>query len=254
MLYERCRIRDVHSISETWCDLLSQAHQHGELFHLLFHPERFGYIKDSMLKVIKQVKTLEPLVWNPSLQELATWWRKRAQIEWRLQQSASGGWTARIKSPNEATILRKSPNSSGRREQLVIDGNGSQPNSPIYKDYVPLKPMRQGKTGNSYLAGNHKKHLIGISLSSPDNLEQFLREEGFLAERSENPQGYSLFLSERDKWTEAGRRSLLEEIDACKEPLLRIWRWPHKARAACVISSDVDSITLRDFIDRIVHF
>jgi len=136
----------------------------------------------------------------------------------------------------------------------VTDGNGSQPNSPIYKDYVPLRPIRQGKTGNSYLAGNQKKYLIGIELSASNNLEQFLREEGFLVERSVDPKAYSLFMSGKDKWTEAGKRSLLEEIDACKEPLLRIWRWPNKARAACVISSDVDSITLRDFIDRIVHF
>jgi len=254
MLYERCRVRDSDQISKTWLEAFDKTYQDGELFHLLFHPERFAYIKDAILRLIQQAKTVQPLVWTPSVQELATWWRKRAQIEWKLQQSASGGWTVRIKSPNEATILLKSPNSSGRREQVVTDGNGSQPNSPIYKDYVPLKPIEKGETGNSYLAGNQKKHLIGISLSSPDNLEQCLREEGFLVERSENPQAYSLFMSGKEKWAEAGKRSFLEEIDACQEPLLRIWRWPNKARAACVISSDVDSITLRDFIDRIVHF
>ena len=136
---------------------------------------------------------------------------------------------------------------------MVTERNGSVA-PPIYKDYVPLRPIEQGERGNRYPAGNQKKHLIGISLCSPDNFEAFLREEGFLTERSANPQDYSLFFNTRDKWTEVGRRALLQEIDDCREPLLRIWRWPHKARAACVISSDVDSITLRDFVDRMLHF
>jgi len=251
MLYERYRVRDVYRISKTWCDLFDQTYQHGELFHLLFHPERFGYIKDAILNLLKQVNTVQPAVWTPSLDELTKWWRQRMQIEYRLQPSASGGWDVWIKSPRESTILRKCP---VRQQRFATESDSTETNIPIYKDYTALRRIERGTSGNRYPAGDQKKHVIGIAWSCPDNLVQFLREEGFLVERSANPQEYSLFMTGRDELTETGKRALLEEIDACQQPLLRIWRWPHGARSALVISADVDAIDLRDFVHRTARF
>jgi len=254
ILYERCRIRDVDTIIKTWCDLLDQTYRHGELFHLLFHPERFPYFKDAMLRVIKKVKQLQPFVWTPSLDELTKWWQRRAQIKWSLKTSASDAWTVWIKAPKEATILLKSPNLKAESRRVLPDENDSETLLPVYKDYVPVRPLEQGETESKYPAGTLKKHIIGLAWNCPNNLEQFLREEGFLVERSGNPQDYSLFIGGKEEFTEAGKRSFLEKIDACQQPLLRIWRWPRGARAALTISADVDAIDLRDFLDRALHF
>lgn len=199
ILYERCRIRDANAISETWCDVLDQTYKGGELFHLLFHPERFPYFKEAILRVIQKVQALQPFVWTPSLEELTKWWQRRAQMEWRLKASVSGGWTVWIKAPKEATILLKSPNLKAESWRVLPDENDSETSFSVYKDYVQVRPLEQGETDSKYPAGNSKKHLIGLAWSCPDNLEQFLREEGFLVERSGNPQDYSLFMSGKDE-------------------------------------------------------
>ena len=241
ILYERCRVRDIDQIHKAWLEVFEQTYQEGELFHLLFHPERFAYIKEAILKLIQQVKTMQPAVWTPSLDELTKWWRQRARIRWTVEPAPVGGWRVRIKGPREATVLLKVTELSSKTV-------------PIYKDYASIPPFEETLAGRIYEAGSHKKYTIGISKTCPCAVEEFLTQEGFLVERADNPDSHSFFISGISNFSETDKRPLLKEIDHCREPLLRIWRWPYEARAAFTISSDVDSVVLSDFLGRILNF
>jgi len=241
ILYERCRVREIDQINKVWLEIFEQTYQEGELFHLLFHPERFAYIEEAILRLIQQVKTVQPAVWTPSLDELTKWWRRRARIRWRVEPSPVRGWWARIEVPKEATVLLKSAELSSKTV-------------PVYKDYVSVPPLEETSAGRVYESGSHKKYTIGISKTCPCAVGEFLTQEGFLVERAENPDLHSFFISGISNFSEIDKRPLLKEIDDCREPLLRIWRWPYEARAAFTISSDVDSIVLSDFFERTLNF
>ena len=53
--------------------------------------------------------------------------------------------------------------------------------------------------------------------------------------------------------TEGTEKRIVEEIEQSDAPLLRYWRWPDKARSAMSVTGDIDSVTLSDFVLRILE-
>ena len=243
MLVERCGLKDPAEISDIWLAMLDRIYERGELFHLIFHPERFAYVLKSFRDLVKSARAKDPPVWIASLDEIADWWRERNKTLWHFEKSESGDRTLWIEAPENATILAMGDD-CGR------DGKGA-----IYRHYVKIDPIgaRDGSLG--YSAGSaDRKPAIGISMDTDGSVEKFLWEEGFFVERSADREKYSFYIHRLEPFEEKDKLPLLERIDNSGKKLFRIWRWPRGARSAFALSSDVDAITIRDFAVRALMY
>jgi hypothetical protein len=82
--------------------------------------------------------------------------------------------------------------------------------------------------------------------SSPASLSGFLREQGYIVEPAGSGGDHTHFLR-RDRFSRGDERSLLEELEGLKAPLLRFARWPSGAGSALAITGDVDALTIWDY-------
>ena len=74
--------------------------------------------------------------------------------------------------------------------------------------------------------------------------------EGHIVERSVDRGAYGIYLESVDVSDEAGKKTVIDQIENSSAPLVRLWRWPNGARSCLVVSGDIDSITLVDFMMR----
>jgi peptidoglycan/xylan/chitin deacetylase (PgdA/CDA1 family) len=229
MLYERLRIRDHRAQRIFWAKIFGEIHRRGELFHILFHPERFHRTGKAIGGVIDAVHGCRPGPWCTTLDRLADWWLRRSRWQWRRIDEAHVAITC----PPEATIL------INQKDAAPGESNG---NEYIYGRY------RIHPTASVYPA-----HTITLSTGCPANLEQFLHAEGFLVERTDAVHDRSLYLDRCD-FDERDARSLLAELETHPAPLLRVWRWPDAHPSAFCISADICAIDFWDFYNRVTHF
>ncbi len=241
MFIERFRVRDQNEISRQWQEIFHDVHERGEIFHLLFHPERFFMVEKAMVDVVRKAEGMSPEVWLPTLGELSEWWSLRRAARWRLEADGEGGRRAWIQAPARASVLLQQPCDADSPSPL---GEFSQ--APVVDERGPERCYRIGERGRTF--------SVGIAPDSPPSLEDFLLSEGFIVERSDDPQAHSFYVADGAAFRDNGKRPLLSAIERCPRPLLRLWRWPDRARSVLVISSDVDSIDLIDFWERSVHF
>lgn len=241
MLFERYHLRTRSEMTDVWLRILGKVYDRGELFHIFFHPERFVYVRDSLRDVVSKAKSYSPSVWLASLDQLADWWASREHATWTLDASDSENLRVWLRVPRGATVLTK-------------PGQGSRAGSRVYRDYVQADPIAQRGDELSFRAGDSRRRSVGLSRECDSKLQGFLEKEGFWVERSEHPDGHAFYLDGYRTFQDTDGVALLDRIDSTAGPLLRLWRWPNGARSVLTISSDVDSITLKDFVLRAVHF
>jgi Polysaccharide deacetylase len=242
MVIERYKIRDSKKITEIWLEILEKTHQRGELFHLMFHPERFDRVGRSLVDVLRRARQLEPTVWITSLSAVSKWWEERSKAQWTLEQPRFGHSIAWIRAPKGATVVVKSRVAPGR-------------DAALYGNYYRVEPVGERDGMVAYTAGHSRRRwTIGVSQGCSRKLIEFLTDEGFCVEQAAESAVHSFYFDGSETFTDEDKLSLLYKLDRSPEPLLRLWRWPDEARSALVISSDVDSITVADFLRRGLHF
>jgi len=239
MLFERYRIKERSAISAIWQAIFRKVHARGELFHLLFHPERFKYFEASIKDVAATARSMRPGVWFATLNEITSWWEKRRKSAWKAERTEKG-WRVCIKGPREATLLIKG-------EDRVGSGD------LICGAYAPA-PASFSNGAFHIDTDDIRKHSIQVSRSCSPEVESFLSDEGFMTSVVEYPHRNALFIDGYAKFAPRDRRLLLDVIDNSSYPLLRLWRWPNGAQSAFTVSSDVDSINVSDFIKRFIYF
>ncbi len=242
MLLERFRIKKKRKIAAIWMDILEQTHARGELFHLLFHPERFSHIKDCIKEILEGMKRFEEPIWTASLTEITDWWRARRTLSCEHERMSNGGWRTWVRIPEKATMLRKPGNGKG---------NGIV---PLYGSYVRIHPEASRNGCYSFDVAGGLKATIGLSESCAKEAERFLKNEGFLVERSSHPEDHPVFIDGYRTFTSVDEPALLAQVENTAAPLLRLWRWPDGAKSSFTISADVDSVTLMDFVRRALKF
>jgi len=240
MLFDRCRVRNSEGLAQVWAEVLDRCHARGDLFHLMFHPERFAYVREAIVRLIQRAGAKPEPVWFCSLAELAHWWQQRAQARWVFERGPSGAYLAWIRLPAGGTVVRRSA--------------GDDSTSAVYRDYTEAAPIDRRGDAVAFFGGRSRKEMIGLSSRCDSRLAAFLLEEGFPVERSEQPDLYSYYLDGYESFRDDDKVPLLEQIEKCSHAILRLWRWPSRACSAFTISSDVDSIALGDFIQRAAHF
>jgi hypothetical protein len=125
---------------------------------------------------------------------------------------------------------------------LLIRGLPGVPTEPwLGRDQVALRSIFQVRT--------RVKPVVGVSARSSVAVREFLREEGFPLEISDRKSEFGHFVDlPAQQIDEVG---LLAELDSCPGPLIRMWRWPNRARSALAVTGDIDSMTLQDFALRL---
>jgi len=242
MLVERYKVRDPREIGRIWETILRKTHEKGELCHLLFHPERYSFVRDPLKEVLAVGKEMSPAIWISSLAEIADWWQKRKNSKWTIEKNGNDGWRLWLEAPDEATLL------CGRA------GARSGKSNPFFRGFAAVDPIEKRDRSAGYFAGNGQRYTVGLSRACPEELEDFLAEEGFFAERTDREADHSFFIDRDRPFEERDRLPLLNRLESADHPLLRLWRWPGEARSALSISSDVDAISILDFVRRALNF
>ncbi len=215
ILVERCRVADPQAIYGIWEQVFGRVTGQGELYHLLFHPERYRFCREAIQGLTRLAAGQGDRVWRATLGEVADWWRRRSR--WRLYREGSG---IRAEAPADAWFSDAAPWLTGREGTVWC-----------FRREVPR---------------------VWLVPEADRRLEGFLHQEGFLVERSSEP-GPGVVLGRREL-EPGGEREILAELERADPRLPRLQRWPQPYTAAMSISADICAIDLRDFLDRAWNF
>jgi len=233
IIVERMGITDKRKIGEIWQGILQSTYNNNELFALSLHPERFSYCEDALVSVIKKAKELNPPVWIASLKEITEWWQEKKKFAFKIDSRGNGKYGVQTELSDRATVLLK--------------------NSKVN---VPTGDWFDGyRTVNSrdFVLESPKRPVMGVSRDSSPAAVAFLKNEGYIVEASEQPDDYGIYLNNLAKFNEASEKPLLKKIEQSDAPILRYWRWPNRAKSTLTVTGDIDSITLVDFVLRIME-
>ena len=111
----------------------------------------------------------------------------------------------------------------------------------------------QSVADRDFVLESPKHPVIAVAQNSSPAAVSFLQSEGYIVEQSHKPDTYGIYLSSLSKFDEADEKPLSQEIEKSGAPILRYCRWPDRARSAFSVTEDIDSMTLIDFIMRILE-
>ena len=230
-MVDRLSIKDKERISRIWLDILGRTYKRGELFTVQLHPERINFCKTALIDILQQAKRNNPPVWVATLGEVAEWWREKERFSLEVTSKGTSKHSVKANCTDRAMILIKNCVTNTPTTEWV-DG---------YKEI----------TTQEFVVESPVRPVIGVGLDSSQAAVEFLKAEGFIVEQSEQPENYSIYLSDLAEFTEADEKPLSEKIEQSDSPLIRYWRWPHGYKSALSITGDIDSMTLIDFVLRI---
>jgi peptidoglycan/xylan/chitin deacetylase (PgdA/CDA1 family) len=232
-MVERLGIIEGEKISKIWDSILEAAYRDGELFTLQLHPERILLCEGSLTEVIQRARELNPGVWVTTLREIAEWWQEKDHFSFGINNLGQGRYQVKADCSARATILLK-------------NGKADVPAPPWYGGY-------QSITARDFILESPARPVIGVNPDTAREAVSFLRNGGFIVETSEKPDGYGIYLDNLTRFDETSKKPLLQKIEQSGTPLLRFWRWPEHFRSAITVTGDIDSITLGDFVLRIIE-
>jgi hypothetical protein len=231
VMVERLGIRDARKIGKIWGAVLQRIYDRGELFTLQLHPERIKYCEEALADVVRQARSLNPPVWIATLGQIAGWWQEKERFIFEIEALGNGGYKVHAGCSERATVLFKNCRVNAMADKWC---DGYQ--TIASRDFVLESPVRP---------------VIGLAPNSAPEAVNFLKSEGYIAEKSEQPDKYRLYLGNLVQFSEADKKPLTEKIEGSGAPLLRYWRWPDQTRMALTVTGDIDSITLIDFVLRV---
>ncbi len=229
LLTDRLGIKDEKMLFQIWGKILKRTHIRGELFTLLLHPERISLCKETLKALLQATEASDPKIWVASLNEISEWWKEKESFLVKLSSNRSGLYEVDIKCSARGTILIRS---------------NEHRNGEFYNGFSIVKEHR-------FSIKSKTRPIIGIPESSPSELREFLKNEGFIYEVNENKQQYSLYLDNFSRLSEEDEMKALEIIHNSNSPLIRFWRWPAGYKSALAITGDIDALTSVDFFLRL---
>lgn len=223
-IVDRLRLKPQQR-ERVWRDLVRQAHHCGELLVHTLHHERLALCRGALRAFLDEALAQSPRPWFASLQEIATWWRRRSKNPMDIEPLDGHKYKLVGGPGDDATILARGLATNGvwyDRWSIVEPGAALESPSPPW---------------------------ISVPRDSSPELAEFLKNEGFVVRLGE-PDQAALHLDGWRSFRPEDSRRLLAEIEATTAPLVRLWRWPRRARFAISLTGDVDSMSLLDFLRR----
>jgi peptidoglycan/xylan/chitin deacetylase (PgdA/CDA1 family) len=231
MLIDRLGITDPKTIESIWANMLVKIREQGGIFVLQLHPERLAICKDAMEGLLNIASRPEQGIWVTGMKEVAEWWKEKSQFEVSFKSVPNKGYWVKCKCTDRAHVLCRNH---------VCEASQSS----FYQDYSTIKQRE-------FLVVSGKlKPCIGVNPDCSKMLLDFLKDEGFVFEVSQDNSKYSLFLDGYEIFGRQDEQNLLNMIEQSSNPIIRYWRWPQEKRSAFVTSHDLDCLTLTDFLLR----
>ncbi len=209
-----------------WLRTLDRTYERGEAMTLVVHNERVPMCANSLRALLRCARKRTPGVWVATLSEINDWWRRRSAWNGRVEQSAPGEWRVTPPSDPDATVL-------------VRDAATDPAGAPWFGRWRLMPPR-------SFTVRSDVAPMLALD-DAPEAARAFIRGEGYAV--AEGAEG-ALHVETPPDFGPADERALSEAIEATDHPLVRLWRWPRGARSALAITSDVDAMTLFDFLRR----
>ncbi|MHA2067780.1 MAG: polysaccharide deacetylase family protein [Candidatus Thorarchaeota archaeon] len=230
-MVDRLGITDKKVIAEIWMAILERTYDRGELFTVQLHHERIPYCESALTAVLQQARKFNPPVWIATLGEIAKWWKEREGFTLQIDTVGKGRYRVKANCSTRATLLLK--------------------NCKVNQPAVEWSNYYQSIAARDFVVESPTSPVIGVGLDSSREAVSFLTREGFVVERSDQPDNYGIYLSDLAHFQETDEKPLIEKIELSLAPLLRYWRWPDQNKSALAITGDIDSITLIDFTLRV---
>ncbi len=221
---------DRQGISQSWIEMLHQTHQRGELFNLIFHPELGSACKQSFEDLLGQSSKLKPVVWITRMCDITDWWREKSKFGVKIQ-STPDGIKIEFKCSPRATIL-----ASG----LGLDTTQESWDEKYYR--VKSETLE---------IATDSLPFVGLASSAPEHVGLFLREQGYIVDRTEKAMDCGIFIDDDLLAKLPDMVQLIKYIESSAAPLVRYWRWPNGAKSALSITGDLDALTLLDYASRL---
>ena len=231
-LVERLSLKSTSQMSALWLTILHHTFQLGEVFTLGLHPERIASCREPLAAVLTEACRLSPPVWIASLKEIAAWWRARAEATVKISDGSDGKLYLTVLGPSQITVLARA---------VEVDGSVE----PWADGYQQVEVL-------TFALRSPVRPFIGLSPDASPELADFLREQGYIVETSQEGQDYSWYFDWAGDFRLEHQRPLLAQIEGTIRPLVRLGRWPNGARSALSITGDIDAMTLWDYALRLV--
>ena len=221
---------DDRAQTAAWLAVLELTFARGELFTMQLHPERIFDCARALRATLREARGRDPGVWIARLDEIAAWWRRRQRTVLQVRALGQDRFQVSLEGAPEATLL--------------VRGVPAVDAAPWYGRDLVVR-------GRSFAVATTVKPVVGVSGRSPKAVLDFLCEEGFPAEVSDDRSRFGAYLDVAgDSDNVLDEVGLLAEIERAPGPLIRLWRWPAGARSALAVTGDLDSVTLQDFAFR----
>jgi peptidoglycan/xylan/chitin deacetylase (PgdA/CDA1 family) len=228
-LLERGGLENNGLLIDKWRRILEETHSRGELFTLQLHPERISVFKKALTSLIQRSRELDPKVWIPRLGDICKWWEEKRDFSVKLNKKSEGVFEVDVKCSPRATLLVRSHKAG---------------NEDLLKGFSVVK-------GRKFVIKSPKYPIIGVPVGAPVELVNFLKNEGFIFELSENREQFSVYLNNVRDFSVQDEMRTLDVIRDDTAPLIRFWRWPAGYRSTLVVSGDIDGLSSLDFFVRL---
>ncbi len=243
IVFDRLRITDAGEVGDIWCRIMRRVYDLGGLYVLNLHPERGILCKQALDKLLSYASNQAPPVWVTCLKDIAQWWQERCRSRLNITQLASDRWRVEASCTSRATLLAR---------HLIVE---DQPATPWSATEVQVHAH--------YCTVNAPRcPCIGLSPHTPQQVLDFLLEQGYPAMRCSQEASHNMYTLYLDLAEGLGttreeqlqrRSALVRQIEDIDTPFLRFGCWPDGTQAALAISGDIDSVTVQDFFLRILE-
>jgi len=246
-LVERLDLETQTEKGDIWLKVLRHTYELGELFTLGLHPERTTLCLEPLEAVLTRARQLEPAVWIARLDEIARWWRSRAEAVVEVTDAADGGLRLTVEGPGGVTVLARS---------VEVDAST-----------IPWADGYRHVRAATFTVRAPLRPFIGLAPDASPRLASFLRQQGYIVETSncrgaptdvvlstnvvcsQSPNSYSHYFDQTE-FAPEHERPLLVKIEKSDRPLVRLGRWPDGARSALAVTGDIDALTVWDYASR----
>ncbi len=243
MVFDRLRITSAEEVGDIWSRIMQRVYDLGGLYALNLHPERAILCKQALDTLLSYATSRSLPVWLACLKDIAQWWEERSQFRLKITQVASDHWRVEATCTPRATLLA--------RHLTVEDQSTTHWSDPDV--YIQAYDCTVNAS---------RCPCIGLSSRTPEQVLDFLLEQGYPATRCSQEAShnmYALYLdlaeglgSTREEQLQR-RSALVQQIEALDTPFLRFGCWPDGRQATLAISGDIDSVTVQDFFLRILE-
>jgi peptidoglycan/xylan/chitin deacetylase (PgdA/CDA1 family) len=242
MTFDRLRITDAEKVGEIWSEVMQRVYDLGGLYVLNLHPERGVLCKQALDKLLAYANSRSLPVWLACIKDIAQWWRERRQFRIQIESLAMNRWQVEATCTSRATLLAR---------HLVVE---DLPTSAWFGSDVRIQDAH-------FTVEADYCPCIALSPQTSTEVLDFLLEQGYPTVycAQEESHKFSLYLDLPDglgtmrKEQIKLRSELVQQIEQLEVPFLHFGCWPNGNRAALAISGDIDSVTIQDFLFRILE-